>query len=344
MKIIIDILHPAHVHFFKNFVKEMEKKGHEILVTARVKDIALNLLKLHNIKYIKISKMGKGFFGLLFELIKRDYRFYKMAKKFRPDLMMGLMGATIATAGIFLKAKSIVFWDTENSRLSNAIVYSLVNVVCTPRCYEGKVIGNHITYNGYHELAYLHPKRFKPDKRILKKLNLKGKDKFFILRFISWQAAHDFSHRGFTNTIEFVKELEKYGKVLITSEAKLPKELEKYKIKLPCHKIHDLLALSTMYIGESATMASEAAILGTPAIFVSTSKRGYTNEQEKKYGLVFNFSDQEPAMRKTLELLKKKNLKKEWEKKRDVMLKDKIDVTKWVVNFVENYYRNEIQK
>jgi predicted glycosyltransferase len=44
MKVLIDIGHPAHVHFYKNTIKELEAKGHEVLVTARDKDVAINLL------------------------------------------------------------------------------------------------------------------------------------------------------------------------------------------------------------------------------------------------------------------------------------------------------------
>ena len=44
MKILIDINHPAHVHYFKNFIKIMEKKGHEFLIISRNKEI--NGLKL----------------------------------------------------------------------------------------------------------------------------------------------------------------------------------------------------------------------------------------------------------------------------------------------------------
>ncbi len=40
MRILVDIGHPAHVHFFKNFIWEMEKRGHEFIVTARDKDVA----------------------------------------------------------------------------------------------------------------------------------------------------------------------------------------------------------------------------------------------------------------------------------------------------------------
>ncbi len=38
MKILIDIGHPAHVHIFRNFAKEMTKKGHKVLMTCREKE------------------------------------------------------------------------------------------------------------------------------------------------------------------------------------------------------------------------------------------------------------------------------------------------------------------
>jgi predicted glycosyltransferase len=147
--------------------------------------------------------------------------------------------------------------------------------------------------------------------------------------------------RGIKNEIELVRELEKYGKVFITSEGKLEGDLEKYKIKVSPEKLHDLLYYATMYIGEGATMASEAAVLGTPAIYVNTLRLGYTDEEEEKYGVVYNFSDpktaQKQAFEKAIELLENKNLKSEWRKKRDKLLRDKIDVTKWMTEFVENY-------
>ncbi len=342
MRIMIDILHPAHVHFFRNFIKEMQKKGHKILVTARKKDVALDLLKLYKIKHEVLSEIKPGKLNMIKELISRDIKFIKLAKKFKPDLTMGLMGATIATTNPFLKSKAIVCWDTEHSKFSNFVVYMMCDTVINPSCYEGNLNKNpkkYIRYKGYHELAYLHPNRFKPNPAVLKKTGLQKSDKFFIVRFVSWQASHDASDKGFTDKKGFIRELEKYGKVAITSEAKLPKELEKYRIKVPANKLHDLLAFATLYVGESATIASEAACLGVPSIFLSSSKRGYTNEQEKKYGLVFNFSEQKQAVDKALELLKRDDLKEEWLAKKEVMLKDKIDVTSWLIKFVEDYHK-----
>ena len=56
--------------------------------------------------------------------------------------------------------------------------------------------------------------------------------------------------------------------------------------------MHDLLYYATMYIGEGATMASEAAILGTPSIYINTLRLSYTDEEEAKYDLLYNYSFQ----------------------------------------------------
>jgi hypothetical protein len=198
-----------------------------------------------------------------------------------------------------------------------------------------------IRYNGYHELAYLHPNYFTPDPAVLEELGLEEGNPFIILRFVSWGASHDIGHHGIQNKIEFVKELEKYGRVLITSEGDMGPEFEKYKIKVSPEKLHDLLYYATLYIGEGATTASECAILGTHAIYVNTLRLGYTDEQEEKYGLVYNFSNpntcEKDALNKATELLENEDLWKDGKEKREKLLSDKIDVTEFMVNFVEEY-------
>ena len=37
MQILVDIIHPANVHYFKNFILEMEKEGHSVKITAEIK-------------------------------------------------------------------------------------------------------------------------------------------------------------------------------------------------------------------------------------------------------------------------------------------------------------------
>ena len=127
----------------------------------------------------------------------------------------------------------------------------------------------------------------------LSELNLKKGEKFTICRFVSWEANHDYGHSGLStkNKITAVKEFSKYGKVFITSENELPEELKQYQIKLPPEKIHHAISFASLLYGESSTMASEAAVLGTPAIFIDDIGRGYTDEQESNYEIVYNFTE-----------------------------------------------------
>ena len=60
MRILIDILHPAHVHFFRNFAQEMRMRGHEIRFTARAKECATDLLDHYGIPYTLLSRQKSG--------------------------------------------------------------------------------------------------------------------------------------------------------------------------------------------------------------------------------------------------------------------------------------------
>lgn len=345
MKIIIDIGHPAHVHLFKNAIWELEKRGHEIVITTRNTEIILNLLNTYGFEYIILYKPGKNLFGLAVELIMRDYKFFNLARQYKPDILIGV-SEIITHIGKVLNIRSIVFTDTEHAKLSNTISFPFADVICTPSCYKGNIGKKQVIYNGYHELAYLHPKYFTPNPDVLKEIGLSKDDTFIILRFVSWKASHDVGYNGLSLEIKrkAVNEFKKYGKVLITSERSLPREFEKYLITVSLEKMHDLLYYATLLYGESATMASECAVLGTHAIFCDFAGRGYTDEEEEKYRLVYNFKldneSQENSLKKAIELLEDKNLRAEGKRKMKKILKDKIDVTAFMIQFVENYPRS----
>jgi predicted glycosyltransferase len=138
-----------------------------------------------------------------------------------------------------------------------------------------------------------------------------------------------------------ISDLSSYGKIFITSERRLPSEFEPYRISIPPHELHDALYYATMCIGDSSTVVEEAAVLGTPAIYCSTLAGRFSilQELEHKYGLSYQMSpkNDDKIIDKITELLNRPNLKKEWQEKRERMLKEKIDLTEWMVDFVENY-------
>jgi predicted glycosyltransferase len=97
-----------------------------------------------------------------------------------------------------------------------------------------------------------------------------------------------------------------------------------------------------LVVGESATMASEAAVLGVPAIFISTTPRGYTNEQEHRYGLVKNFkpSQQTECLRAIEAIVSRpiEKLRQEHQFKQFEMLKTKINTTLWILGFITSHF------
>ena len=336
MKILFDITHPAHVHLFKHVIWDLKSKENDVLIVARDKDITLELLKEYGFYFQCLSKAKKGL-CMLAELLQHEWKLYHITKRFKPDIMINVVGTFIAPVGRILRIPTVAFTDTEHARLTNSVTFPFIGTICTPSCYKDNIGDKQIKYEGYHELAYLHPNRFKPNPEVLREVGLSENERFFIIRFSSWQAIHDIGKKGFTNEgkRKLVKELEKYGKVIITSESHLPEKFKKYRMSISPTKIHDLLYYATIYIGEGATMASEATVLGTPAIFVSSITAGTLEEQEKRYGSLYSFRNEDKAIKKILELLKTEDLKQQWQKKRQIMLRDKIDVTEWMLNFIE---------
>ena len=341
MRILVDINHPAHVHYFKNFVWDMERRGHEVLITASEKEISFTLLRNYGFDFINLGTYGNSVSKKFVNIPFLDWKMYKAVKSFKPDIFVGFGSIRAAHVSRLIRKPCIAFDDTEHSKWEHRLYVPFTDVILTPTCFKKDFGKKQIRYNGYTELAHLHPNYFTPNLAVLDEMGLSKDDTLIILRFVSWTASHDVGHHGIQNKIELVRELEKYGRVLITSEGRLPKELEKYKIKVSPEKMHDLMYYATLLYGESATMASECAVLGTHAIYCDFAGRGYTDEEEVKYGLVYNFKLDEDSIRssleKAVELFGDNNLKSLGKKKREKLLDDKIDVTAFMVWFIENY-------
>jgi len=342
MKIVVDINHPAHVHYFKNFIWEMQKRGHQILITATEKDVACTLLDRYNLEYRNLGHYGSSLISKVISLPLIDIRMYLAVRKFQPDIFLGFGSIRAAHVAFLLRKPCINFEDTEHSTGQIGLYLPFVSTVCTPSCFNGDLGPKQIRFNGFMELAALHPNQFIPNPAVLAELGLSEGDPFFIVRLISWNASHDIGQHGIRDKIGLIQVLEKYGRVLITSEGTLPPVLQSYQIRVSPEKLHDLLYFATVYLGEGGTTAAEAGVLGTPSIFISSlaGTMGNFIELEKTYGLLYSFSDCDAAIGRAKEILQNPFSKEEWRMKRKKLLKDKIDVTAFIVWFVENYPRS----
>ena len=117
--------------------------------------------------------------------------------------------------------------------------------------------------------------------------------------------------------------------------------MAEYKLQISPEKAHSLMYYSTIFLGDSQTMTSEAAVLGIPSLRCNTfaGKISYIEEEEKKYQLTFGFRPEhfDGLVIKLNELLSLQNLREEWQKRRQIMLNDKIDVTSFWSWFIVNY-------
>lgn len=344
MKYLFDIGHPAEFHCFKNTIRNLIQKGHEVVITTRDKDVTLKLLEKFGVSYYCTGKNLPSKLGKIYSLFRNDYRIFKIVKRFKPDIIINFFSPFAAHAGKLLRKPVIGFHDTEKAGVSIMLAKPFTDVIVVPECYKRKLpAGKTVTFRGVFELAYLHPDYFSPDPGVLKILKVEKGEKFVLLRFVTHSALHDTGHKGMTLEMKrkVVRELQKSAKVFISSEEELPRGLKKFQIRVPPEKLHDVLFYAALMFGESATIASESAVLGTPAVFIDDKGRGYTDELEEKYGLVFNFSDhaedQQKALKKGTELLQTQHPERFWQAKRARLIEDYIDVTAFMTEFIESY-------
>jgi len=336
IKIVIDINHPAHVHLFKYVIAELRKRGHNVIITASQKDISFKLLDEYGFDYIRIGSYGDTLLQKLFKLFVLDFRMLRIVHKYKPDVLTGLGSFRAAHAGFLFGKKTIILEDTEHATKEIALYKPFATKILTPSCFMTDLGSKQVRYEGFHELAYLHPKYFKADPSVLDSLGVTQKEKFVIIRFVSWRASHDVGQHGFADEqkLNFIKELSKYARCYITSEAPLPAELEPYQLKVPVHQIHHLMAFASLYVGEGATMASESAVLGVPAVYVNTLKLGYINMHEE-YGLLKQTTDTQQALQYCIGWLTDPASKQKCAAAREKLLADKIDVTDYLVTIIE---------
>jgi predicted glycosyltransferase len=215
----------------------------------------------------------------------------KHVRSFKPEVMVGFGGVSVAHAGWLTQTPSISFYDSENASLQNRITLPFISKMYVPESYSGPTPkGRTVRLKGTKDLSYLHPGAFKPDrdKAIAAGLD-PDKDNFFI-RIVAWRANHDLGKHGWSDELlqSVITRLSEIGRVHISSEENLPGHLSEFEYKGPKQDVHHVLACCRLMVGESATMACECGLLGTPAIYAGRDFPAYTADMENA-GLITNF-------------------------------------------------------
>lgn len=339
MRIFIDIGHPAHVHYFRFFIDKMQSKGHAVFVTSRDKEITFELLHHYKIPYISRGKGGNGLWKKLIYIFKADRLLLKLAKSFKPDLFLSFASTYAAHAAKLYGVPHIAIDDTEHARLEHLMYVPFTDVILTPSCFNKDFGKKQIRFNSYIEFSYLHKQIFSPDLNIRAKLGLNEKEKFVLFRFISWNASHDIGHKGISNGLkkQMIELLvQKNYRVFISSEKDLDDYFSPFLLPTNISEIHSVIREASFFIGESGTMSTEACILGTPAVFVNSLDAGVFQE-EVAYGLLYSYRNDDNLLHKVKELIETQGIKEEHQKRAERLHTEKINISDFLVWFVENY-------
>ncbi len=340
MRVQFDLTHPAHVHLFKNAIRALAADGHAVAVASREKEVTTALLNAYGIEHTVLSSKGTTTAALISEWTLRELRTISFTRKFDPDVVVSRALPSAVHAAALTGAKSIVVTDTEYAWKVSKLIAPFVDYWCTPEGFTGDYGENHRTHEGFDELAYLHPNWFSPDPDRLEAYGVDPEEPYFVLRFVSMGAHHDVSRSGLSPDAKrrLVEELSDHGTVYISSERPLPPELSDYESPVPPEEIHQLLAGAALLVGDSETMATEAALLGTPTIRVNSHATdealGVFVELEDR-GLVESIGDEAAAHDRAVELATDPEAGDRWAQRRDELLDEGVDVTEYMLDIIE---------
>jgi len=345
-KILIYLGHPAHFYIYKNVIPQLKNKGHSVEILIKKKDVLEHLLinanySYHNI-YNEDRKNSKIF--MVWTMVKRFWRITTFCLKYKPDILIGTSVENSYVGKLLnIPVININEDDAEVVPLYAKYSYPMATEILTPIvCDNGKWDDKAITYNSYHELAYLHPNHFTPDIKVVEKY-FDAKSTYFIIRFAKLNAHHDVGIKGINDEIaqKLISILRPHGRVYVTSERELDTEFEQYRIKIAPLDMHHIMAFSDLYIGDSQTMAAEAGVLGVPFVRFNdfVGRIGYLSELEDIYQLGYGVkTSQVDKLYQVVDaLINMPNRKAVFEERRRKMLSEKIDYAQFLVWFVENY-------
>lgn len=290
MNILFVSGHPAQVHNFRNVRAELLKAGHQVFWLTTPKDIATNLLDVYHIPYEVLHKPNKGVLSKAWTLIRNVLWEMRFLRRNKIDVAITRTCPYTTIAAKLCGVKHIIIDDTEHAAEKVKMLSNRADAILVPECFWFQLRKDEIRFPGNIEIHYLHPKRFTP-KPVWDLLGIEKGTRYAIVRFVKWDAWHDTQLvGGFTmdQKRELIARLSKHLRVFISSESELPADLEPYRIQIPIERMHDVQAAAALFVGESATMASESVVLGTPAVYIDEVGRGYTDEEARE-GLLWMF-------------------------------------------------------
>jgi len=277
MRILVDIVHPAHALFFLRPIRTFLARGDTVTVASRHKDVTCALLDDLGVAHTPISRAGTGLIALGAEMIARDAALWRLVRRVRPQVMLGFGGVAIAHVGRVTGVPSVAYYDSENARLQTRLAYPFLTRLVVPEDYAGPTpAGRTRRLPGTKDLGFFHPRAFRPDRDRALAAGLDPDRPNILLRLVSWRANHDLGKAGLTGAqaADLAQMLAPRAALHVSAEGAVPPALTPFLWTGRPADIHHLMGFCDVVAGESLTMAREAIVMGVPAIYAGVDFPG----------------------------------------------------------------------
>ncbi|RLE58501.1 MAG: hypothetical protein DRN53_08230 [Thermoprotei archaeon] len=276
----IDVLTPKQALIAVCLYEEFQKTGVDVIITCRKYDYTISILKKRLEPVVLGEFGGRSRISKLIASSKRQLELSKYwLSKRNPNLHISMTSPEGTRVAFGLGIPILLLSDSPHSTFVNRLTIPLADIVIVPQAlsptnysYTITKVNKFIRFNGVFELMWI--KNFIPKENVLKNLGV-NKYEYIVLRPGEFKAAY-YPAMNIKQSImlDIVTELVKRIDVVI-----LPRYHDQYELlkrELGSDVIVPRTAVDTLSLEYYAlavitgglTMATEASLMGTPAITV----------------------------------------------------------------------------
>lgn len=303
MRVLFDVTHPAHVHLFRPLARRIADGGGEVLFVGRRKDVTVDLLESFSLPFRipTTSRSRPGRSGDVVEFVQRAWSLRQMIAEWDPAVLL-TRNPVGAVAGFGTRTWSV--FDTDDGRTVGAHYWTARPFadVITSSVHDPEDHGpRHRRYRSLKALGFLSAQHFSADPSVRERYGIPD-GALSVVRLSRHEASHDRRITGIdAETREaLLRMLAAAGHVILSEEGRgtllYPRAGQgpggsAGRVVRP-EDFHALLAESMLCVGDSQSVAAEAAVLGVPSVRLSgfTGRTFYLGLLEERYGLIRNLS------------------------------------------------------
>lgn len=297
MNLLFNLVHISDVNLFKYAIKELSKSN-KVYVSVRNRGNLLSIVEKEiSVPIYVVGQHQKYFYEKLIGIIKGELKYLELIKKLKINISINQSFNNIWACKLN-GIPFITFEDDFEYKIAFYYTKWFVDADVMPKYIpvKGK---NVINYNGFKELAYLHPSKYKPDQSVLNMYDLNPFEYVFIREISSVSLNYKNKNDYLERILPIFKS--KKIKIILSIEDKiiLPKLNEKFGemivLEEPVEDIFSIIKYAKFSVSSGDTVARESALLCTPCIYTGGRKM-IINEPLIQLGLIIEANDMNTIM------------------------------------------------